>query len=378
MNRELLLSNKCYWILYESSHLTAHSEFYSEEIFDASLVSSDERKSSMQDYSNWLRNEYLFIGNYSSEILLNGIDVVGPSFGRLERRLQNNYKIKTWQIDVNRFCNDIERYYSERLSKYEVVICIPNIEKNREIIINVFEQEGYYLINETQNKFGQSSDVSWICMFFVPMVERNVFYWVKDTLHLYCTCSYENVDDILKNGIVPDDFNKKRKYRPRTHFFIEEDKNRSYQYAKELYNLHPERGSEYALIEVDTSLLSDDSHFYFDWTIEGDSTVSTIDTINPACISAVEKFDTKHIVIDETYVPTKRELQNQKKAYKLIKEYQKDHPLIIHDCQFVSAAFNKTSDLKELWGLLKSNGICCSSFGRIQGGNMFTMFFRIY
>ena len=127
-----------------------------------------------------------------------------------------------------------------------------------------------------------------------------------------------------------------------------EDKNRSYQYAKELYNLHPERGSEYALIEVDTSLLPDDSHFYFDGTIERDITVSTIDTINPACISAVEKFDTKHIVIDETYVPTKRELQNQKKAYKLIKEYQKEHPLIIHDCQFVSAAFNKTSDLKEL------------------------------
>ena len=215
-------------------------------------------------------------------------------------------------------------------------------------------------------------------MFFVPMVERNVFYWVKDALHLYCTCLYENVDDILRNGIIPDDFNKKRKYRPRTHFFIEEDKNRSYQYAKELYNLHPERGSEYALIEVDTSLLPDDSHFYFDGTIEGDSTVSTIDTINPACISAVEKFDTKHIVIDETYVLTKRELQNQKKAYKLIKEYQKERPLIIHDCRFVSAAFNKTSDLKELWGLLKSNGICCSSFGRIQGGNMFTMFFRIY
>ena len=109
-----------------------------------------------------------------------------------------------------------------------------------------------------------------------------------------------------------------------------------------------------------------------------DSVVFTVDVIEPYHISGIEKFDVENVDVDETYVPTKRELQNQKKAYKLIKEYQKEHPLIIHDCQFVSAAFNKTSDLKELWGLLKSNGICCSSFGRIQGGNMFTMFFRIY
>ena len=80
----------------------------------------------------------MFIGNYSSDVLLYE-DVVGPSLERLKRRLKKNYKIKDWQLDVAKFCNDVEGYYVKRLLKSEVPICIPNIKKNREIIINVFD-----------------------------------------------------------------------------------------------------------------------------------------------------------------------------------------------------------------------------------------------
>ena len=375
MNREVLLSNKFYEILYESKHQKVHSKFYPKQLFDVFLVSPDERKSAAQDYSDWMRNEYMFIGNYSSDVLLYE-DFAGPSLERLKRRLKKNYKIKDWQLDVTKFCNDVEGYYAKRLLKSEVPICIPNIKKNREIIINVFDQEGYYLINETPSKFDDWSHASWISMIFAPKEQKNIFYWIKDTPYIYHTTLAKNVDDILKNGLVPHESDRTFKYRPRTYFFIQEDKYKSYQYGEELYRLRPEEGSEYALIKVDVSSLPENSHFYFDPMI--DSAVFTVDVIEPSHISDVEKFDVESIDVDDTYVPTQRELENQEKAYEIIKQYQKEHPSIKHNHQFVSASFKNSNELRELWKLLNLNGIYCSPFGKVQDGYVIMMDFRKY
>ncbi len=109
-----------------------------------------------------------------------------------------------------------------------------------------------------------------------------------------------------------------------------------------------------------------------------DSAIFTVDVINPSHISDVEKFDVESVDVDDTYVPTQRELENQEKAYEIIKQYQKEHPFINHSHQFVSAPFNKTSDLRELYKLLKSDGIYCTDFAKVQDGNYFTMDFRKY
>ena len=145
--REMRLYRRYREILNESSHERVYVVDYPESMFDIRLVSKKDRKDALIDYSQKLMNEYFFFGNYSSAILLNE-DVTHPSLQRLKNRLKRNYKIKDWQLDINKFCNDIEGYQAKRLMKEEVPICIPDIEKNREIIINVFEQEGYYLINE--------------------------------------------------------------------------------------------------------------------------------------------------------------------------------------------------------------------------------------
>ena len=109
-----------------------------------------------------------------------------------------------------------------------------------------------------------------------------------------------------------------------------------------------------------------------------DSAVFTVDVIEPSHISSIEKFDVESVDVDDTYVPTQRELENQEKAYEIIKQYQKEHPSIKHNHQFVSASFKNSNELRELWKLLNSKGIYCSSFAKVQDGNYFTMDFRKY
>jgi len=109
-----------------------------------------------------------------------------------------------------------------------------------------------------------------------------------------------------------------------------------------------------------------------------DSAVFTVDVIVPSHISGIEKFDAKHINVDDTYVPTQRELENQEKAYEIIKQYQKEHPSIKHNHQFVSAPFKNSNELRELWKLLNLKGIYCSPFGKVQDGYVIMMDFRKY
>ena len=102
----------------------------------------------------------------------------------------------------------------------------------------------------------------------------------------------------------------------------------------------------------------------------------TIDVIPSLYISDVQEFDLNDVEYDDIYVPTQKELENQEKAYELIKEFQKDHPAIKHSHQYVTAPLNHTSELEELWILLKNNGIYCDYFGRLDDGHAFVMDFR--
>lgn len=343
--------------------------------FDITMVPAEYKRSAVWKYADCLLQEYMFC-KFDKYVLLNENDL-GASLERVRYRLKNNYHLKDWQFDISRFSNDIEGFMAERIWLRDMPVCVPDVADNCSIITKVMDQEGFYLITQSPDQFDDATDIDWVVLVFAPKEQKNILYWVKDSESLLHVTLAKNVDNILENGFVPHGSSKRYKYRPRTYFYIEEDRTKALCYAHDLYIDHPADGSDYALLTVSTNL-PDDSHFFFDPMIDG--AVFTIDTISPDLITEIEHIDASKDVpfSEQVYVPRKRETKNAARAETIINDFRKSHPAIRHSCQMVSAPFKNTADLHTLRQQLVAAGISCSERSEMVDGYYFTMNFRVY
>ena len=222
------------------------------------------------------------------------------------------------------------------------------------------------------------TNVKWVVLLFAQNETKNVFYWVRDSIYLYHVTNASNIPVIKRQGLVPHASDNRYKYRPRTYFFIEEDKGEAYRFAHQMYMYHQDRGYDYAMIKVDVSKLPDDSHFFFDPMI--DSAVFTIDDISKNCIVDIEEFDVRsYRDFENVYKPRKSEIEQEKKATDIIRRYCKDVcPQIKHTHQFVRAPFDNDEQLHDLRQMLVDAGVSCSSIKSMDDGVYFDMNFRLY
>ena len=159
-------------------------------------VPKEKKISSIKKYSDYLLHEYLF-DTYDRNILLNENDM-GASLTRIRQRLIDNYHMKDWQFDVQEFANDVEGFKAQRLTPKDVAICIPDIENNKDIICQVMEQEGYFLITQHPRQFDEDTDLSWIILSFAPKIRKRAAVVEHDNVYIPTKAEIEKEEAATK------------------------------------------------------------------------------------------------------------------------------------------------------------------------------------
>lgn len=152
--------------------------------------------------------------------------------------LKSKFKLKNWQFESDIF-NNVEGIVSEYTEYYDefddkslyqqkvnkgksIILNIPDIRKNIELIKKTVNSFGYYL-NTCTHYDAYHHD--WVVMTFFPIYDNDVNDIVYKHKYIYHVTNLSNKDSILKNGFIPMSSNKFFNYPKRCHFFIDSKEN---------------------------------------------------------------------------------------------------------------------------------------------------------
>ena len=325
----------------------------------------------LKDYGAAMHREYWLKEHFSRTAVLMNESVSQSLADDVLRRLRDEYGIENWQINPYELYNGIDGYNIEKKNKNtkdNISLLIPELKNNRDIIITVMKQEGYYLICESPDKLDKATNVDWVVLTFAPYEQYKVNDDVAASRFLYHTTKKSNVISIMDNGLVPQSHNGMCKYPPRTYFYIEEYKNNVYQYAYSLYMsakehiTNPEK--EYVVLRVDFNKL-DGIDFYDDPLI--DKAVYTTQKISQEFIEVIEEFDvTEKNYVESLIVLTKRESEVKKE----IEEEVSKCPNIHFNGRTVYTTYDNFDELMKVKSHLMMKGIVCDSNETLRRENM--------
>lgn len=191
------------------------------------------------DYEMPFLRENLGISLYSERLLFE--DISENTVNNIKRRLRE-LGIKDWQISLTGFANDMLGIFAyneiktKNKSERKIKLLIPVIKKNREIIINIMKQEGFYNIQETPVAVSPEHNLMWSSIWFAPYEQKDVRDLLRESKWLFHTTSVVNLTEILSHGLVPKTHDGIFNYQPRIYFWNEDDIERATDYAKQLYN----------------------------------------------------------------------------------------------------------------------------------------------
>lgn len=231
-------------------------------IFDIVDVSIEDICAAEINYSGAFRREAFGFSPINDRLIFENIST--DELKNICKRLKDEYGIKDWQILTQPFYNDIEGLYAsfnKDIKNSEAVsLLIPVIEKNREIIVNVMRQEGYYHIGGTPVNIGSNHKVAWTSLWFVPYVQQDVRDKIKDSTWLFHVTSDINVPGIMSKGLIPKASDGIFTYQPRIYFWNEDDLERAMTYSTQMYGYALDKlGSEanpgYTIIRIDAQFI---------------------------------------------------------------------------------------------------------------------------
>ena len=145
-------------------------------ISDIVDVSIEEICAAKADYAMFLRREGLGFSLINDRLMFKNTST--DELKNILKRLKNEYGFKDWQIITQPSDNIIERLYDsfkKDIKNDEILgLLVPVIKKNREIIVNVMRQEGYYHIGGIPVNVTQKHNAKWTSLWFAPNEQQDV------------------------------------------------------------------------------------------------------------------------------------------------------------------------------------------------------------
>lgn len=226
-----------------------------------SIPKEDKEKSLI--YYNWNLYRECFISlNYNK--ILNEDIKHSNSIISIKKRLQEEFNINDWQLNIVDLQNHIKGISAEYNNK-NINLIIPKLKENRNIIISILKQEGYYLMQETPSILDKDTNINFIMLIFAPLYTDNITdSIIKKYKYLYHITPKSNLTNILSQGLIPIKSDKIIKYPERIYVFLENDLNRCRDYALNLYNFN-NKNKECVIIKINIEKMKDNiPNFYQD------------------------------------------------------------------------------------------------------------------
>ena len=242
-------------------------------------ITTEEKRSAETDYHGQIIFEFVSLPGAGIDVnyrrMLCEVEEPRDTNGVIDR-LKKIYRLKDWQFveaGLNNKNIGIYASYDKKDANYKqtdlrnVNIMCPLINKNREIIINVMKQEGYYLTQE-RNIVDKDdpSDVKWILMCFAPNKMRSASVDVRKMKWLFHITDTKNISDIRKMGLWPKSSNGNFKYPARVYLWPEYSMEDICNYARGLYSDTNQKAM--ALMQIDVDKVPADIEFYYDPLME--------------------------------------------------------------------------------------------------------------
>ena len=203
------MKNKINKIIHEQlkNYLTESKKLDLFKIFDLSKIPQEELERQYYDVSILhCMSPYGFLSEDEDKRYVFENDARVVPAEEVEHELRLKYNFRDWQLEISKRGHDVN-----------VCICVGNFPNGVNEVVKDMEQMGYFLSYSAENKFfGQN----WKMLQFEPRFQMNEFEEIVgkgDIMHL--TPRY-NVENILKNGLVPKSENYKFKYPNRVYFFM--------------------------------------------------------------------------------------------------------------------------------------------------------------
>lgn len=211
--------------------------------------------------------------------------------------LKSKFKLKNWQFEKDIFNNvdSIVATYTEIYDEYDknsvykkkindgnaIILNIPNIKNNKEVIKKTLNRFGYYL-GSCSHFDAYHHD--WIVMVFHAIYSDNVNAIVFKHKFIYHITKECNKESILKNGFIPQSSNKHFNYPNRCHFFVcDKDEAKLF-----IYDFTNDQNEKYVLFTLDTSKIDKNINFYPDPNLQ-DAVITKVPVSKDAIIN-VEKI----------------------------------------------------------------------------------------
>lgn len=197
------------------------------------------------------------------------------------RFLKWKLNLKDWQFNKKLSYNDVESIEAEYFKQddTELVINIPDIKENKDIIIKILNRFGYYL-----SEYHETDIKDQIVMLFHPAYIKPITNTIKEKYkYLYHIIDIKNKYSILQKGFIPKSDNDMFNYPKRCHFFV--DINSALEFRDELNK------KQYVLFIIDINKLNND--LYPDPNIR--DSVITKDKVKPNTIIDYKIIDTNTI-----------------------------------------------------------------------------------
>lgn len=302
-------------------------------------------------YDSFMRRETMGTSFHNDRLMFENISQ--NNIQNIKKRLRDEYQLKNWQIQDQDFYNNIKgiyaTYHKDVLKKENSIsLLIPVIEKNREIIINVLRQEGYYLIQEQPIDVDKMHKVLWTSMLFVPYKQEDVRNTLRESKWLFHTTSDISMPKILSHGLKPKESDGIFKYQPRIYLWNEDAIDRATRYARQMYDYACDNSYDanpgYTIVRIDARAVIDNMPVYYDPLIQDAFFVNqSIDA------KYITRF--RHVIIDDDIIYKETEKRKE------IEYISSQKGLSYNSLACAVGGINKYETIEQIKPTLDDNGI---------------------
>ena len=182
------------------------------------------------------------------------IEITQP-YEKVKYELQRVLGLKEWQI-----------HEEVRANKVKLILLLMDISNNADIVIKQMNLLGW---TKSQIRKEIFNDLPFVAISFDPMFQENVFYELKENNIKYlfhCTPQY-NVNNILKQGLLPKSLNSRFDYPDRVHLIKGNVNDKIIiGLAKLLYknNNNPLNNGMYSILRINVNNLPDNFSLFYD------------------------------------------------------------------------------------------------------------------
>ena len=237
------------------------------DFYKIANISIDEKRCAEVSYSSGVSYEYIhqctFAAPDNCNRLLCEVRETHDADSVIAR-LKKNYDLCDWQFMKSNMCNNVQGIDAEykTTDTTNLNILCPMIERNREIIINILNQEGYYLAQEFNTVSDDKSDVKWVFLCFAPNNSVTASSDIHKRKYLYHITVPKKFTTIQQVGLTPHSSVNIFKYPERVYLWVENDPAVLCNFAYSQYKYF--NTPNLLILRIDVSKIPDSIEFFYD------------------------------------------------------------------------------------------------------------------